>query len=98
MCKICGLPEEACLCDECFIKEKVNSSSIIVESTNNGKTILRRIKNPDKVLDKLRQMFNCCGKTTKNEVILHGQFVDNIRALIHSSPSLFLFSSIIYIH
>ena len=91
MCKICGLPKEVRLCDECSLKEQKNDNSIIVESTNNGKTILRRVKNPNELLRKLRQKFNCCGKATKNEIILHGQFADNIRSLIHSSPLFFCF-------
>jgi len=91
MCKVCGLPEEARFCDECFLPKNKDAPTFVVESTENRKTIIRGVKNPKEILKRLRKMFNCCGKAGQQEIILHGEFSERIRSLIQSSPSLFCF-------
>jgi len=90
ICNTCSMPIELCVCN-LVLPKQANDINITVTSTSGEKpkTILGGIKHQGilrKLLKKLRKMFRCCGKIKGGVIILHGDFSEKIRQLIHSSP------------
>jgi translation initiation factor 1 (eIF-1/SUI1) len=83
------MPKDACVC--CEVLKKQRTPRLKVRTTKNFKTILSGINNTEEVMKKLRKTFNCCGKNTGREIILHGDHSREVIQLFDTSPSLFLF-------
>ena len=91
------MPKELCVCDLFDRAEKRNH--IIVETITKGITSTKHKKrwtilrgtDSQEILNKLQKMFNTHGFSAKGEIRLSGDFSKEIRQLIHTFPSLFLF-------
>lgn len=71
VCKICGLPEEVCVCNELNTGKKIKSAEIRVVGKRRKKTVIEGLSN--KALASELQKVCCCGGTCKDgKTILQG--------------------------